>query len=468
MLTLRCTLLRDTFEGSLPDDPRRAEWPPSWMRLYSALVAVANPGPDDGLLRTLETAGDPHIKAAEALMAPTRMAYVPTNHVFRNPEDAGHGTLVGRTSGEREWARAVPSSPDVWYRWPRLDLSPQERERLGEVCRRVPYLGRSTSPVIAELTDDEPMTGTWLIPDPVGRRGWTHVATLRSPFPGALDALREAYEQRMRGGSGDPWAIGIGVDYWTEGATGDEQSISDGPYGTLVLFALESAPLDGRHAARVATAIRRALLARAPRPIPALHGHHDGDVVQAAVLPLPFVDHPHADGHLLGVALAIPELDRGDLAAFAAALPPPGETVEVTAGPLGVLRLRRLSPLDAARSGWGLRPQRWTRPSKAWVTALPMVFDRFFKRDMDIEAEVVRAVRNSRLPEPARVFVSRTPLLRGALDLAPSDTIRREGDTAIRPYRHVALRFDERVRGPVVIGSMRHYGLGLCVPVEEA
>lgn len=141
--------------------------------------------------------------------------------------------------------------------------------------------------------------------------------------------------------------------------------------------------------------------------------------------------------------------------------------MEVTAGPLGVLRFRRVSALDAARKPWGLQPQRWMGSARSWITALPMVLDRFLKRASDIEPEVRRAVVNSRLPEPEAVWVSRRPLLRGAPDLAPSDTIRRQTDAAVKPYRHVALRFAQPVRGPVVVGSMRHYGLGLCAPVAQ-
>jgi CRISPR-associated protein Csb2 len=164
------------------------------------------------------------------------------------------------------------------------------------------------------------------------------------------------------------------------------------------------------------------------------------------------------------VAVAIPDLPADDLAVVAGALPHPGQAIDVAAGPMGVLRFRRLSGLDASRAAWGLQSQRWIGPARSWITCLPMVFDRFLKDGSDIEAEVRRAVVNSRLPEPRHVAISRHPMLRGALDLGPSDTIRRPTDKAVKPYRHVALQFAQPILGPVVVGSMRHYGLGLCVP----
>lgn len=466
MLTIRCTLLRETFEGALPDNPRIAEWPPSWMRLFSALVSVARNGPDDALLQTLEQSDPPEIYASHALVPAYRVAFVPTNKV----EDAQHTTLVARTSSEREWARAVPRSSQVWYRWPDLKLSPEERMRLGELCRRIPYFGRSTSPVLVEMVQAEPPTDQRLAPASAASdvRGFAFATTVRCPFPGSLAALQAAYRAKyLEGGAGDPWEIGVGIDYGSERPVAAEPETVDGPYSTLVVLSLEGRRLDGRHTARVTSAFRQAMLARAERHVPTLHGHHAGDVVQCAVLALPFVDAERADGHLLGVAVAIPDLPVDDRAVVAAALPQAGDVMEVTAGPLGVLSLRRISPLDTSHRSQGLQPQRWIGPARSWITCLPMVLDRFLKETSDIEAEVRRAVINSRFPEPETMWISRRPLLRGGPDLAPGDTIRRRTDTAVRPYRHVALRFAQPVRGPVVVGSMRHYGLGLCAPVKE-
>lgn len=462
MLTIRCTLLTGTFEGGRHDAPAQVEWPPSWMRLFSALVSVSSED-EDALLRQVEVAAPPEIAVSSALSSTYREAFVPTNATVTT----SHSTLVARTNSVRGWARAVPEEPTIWYRWTDLDLSTADRQALQRLCRAIPYLGRSTGPAIIEIVDacDPPASHHQLAPrtaisDP---SGFLFAERVRCAYPGALDALRDAYDvQYRRGGTAYPWEVGKPIDYGTpqqappEGAT-------IGPYETLAILELLGPTLDGRHTARVTHAVRRAVLSRAKRHLPTLHGHHDGDVVQCAFLGLPFVGSAHADGHLLGVGVAIPPLPDDQLAVVAEALGA-GEELHVRAVPLGVLRLRRISPLEASRMPRTLQPDRWVEPEHTWVSALPVVLDRFLHRKDDVEQAVRRATVNSRLPEPVRVRASHRPLLEGALDLTPRDTLRRPTDRAVLPFRHVELEFAKPVRGPVIVGAMRHYGLGLCAP----
>ncbi len=378
----------------------------------------------------------------------------------------GHTVLPGRTNGERVWARVVPRSPEVWYRWPDATVSATAHAGLAAMCRRVPYLGRSTSPALVELVEpgSKPAEG-WLVP--AGERVSTLGQVVRGAYRGALRALRDAHAEKITGtGPGDPWQVGVGVDYVPQQSVVATTPTTDGPYGDMVVLRFESRRLDGRHAARVAAHIRAALLSRATEHIATLHGHHDGSVVQVAFLPLPDVGHANADGHLLGVAIAVPPLPKRDLAVLAAALPPPGELLEIRAGPLGVLRLRRLSPLDVGATR-GLDPQRWAGRAQDWVSVPPVVLDRYVRTDQAVVAEVIRAAVNAGLPEPQVLEVDRLPLLEGAPSLRPSDTLRRDDDRSGRPFRHVRLRFPGPISGPVVLGSMRHYGLGLCLPSPE-
>jgi CRISPR-associated protein Csb2 len=331
------------------------------------------------------------------------------------------------------------------------------------MCRRVPYLGRSTSPALVEMEESVPANLDWLVPRPDQSISFDVVGTIRCPFPGSLGLLRAAHEAKyLRGEVGDPWAIGRYVEYGRP-MTPALDDVANGPYREMVILRLEGSTLDGRHAARLTSALRQALLSLAREPVPALHGHHPGDILQCAYLALPFVGHEHADGHLLGLAVAIPDLPADQLAVVNDALT---RLTHVTAGPLGVVRVTRLSPLDSTREPWGLRPQRWLGPSRDWVTALPIVFDRYLRRTDSVEEAARMAAVNSRLPQPGLAIVSRQPLLRGAPDLAPEDTVRHKNERGFKPYRHAVIRFPKPVRGPVVIGSMRHYGLGLCVPVE--
>ena len=82
---------------------------------------------------------------------------------------------------------------------------------------------------------------------------------------------------------------------------------------------------------------------------------------------------------------------------------------------------------------------------------------------------VQRWCQNAGIATPVvDVRVSAVPLVPGGVRLAKVETIRRDRDGATwRPYFHVEITFAEPVRGPVVIGRARHFGLGLCVPRRE-
>jgi CRISPR-associated protein Csb2 len=482
VLALQCQLLRDVYEAARHDDPLTAEWPPSWMRLFSALVAVADHSSnlDTAVLEALEQAEPPEIWAGRVLRPDPRTAFVPTNAVTAT----SHATLVARTNNERSWARVVPDSCQVWFRWPHDVVIGEQRSRLGSLCRHVAYLGRSTSPAAVRVREkaDPPEGLTRFVPRarPTGSASedasagrsarFEFAERVRCAFPGALAALRAAHDTLgQRHITAYPWEVGTLTDYGTLAERADADVVAElGPYHDVVVFELERPGLDGRHTARVTHAVRRAMLSRAEAPLPALHGHHEGDVVQCAFLGLPFTGFTHADGHLLGLGVAVPPVADSEEGVLARALAGGNDgRLEVFAGPLGRLHLRRLTPLDAARSRT-LRPDRWRGPARRWVTALPIVLDRHLHRDSDLYTELRRAVINSRLPEPDHVEVSRAPLVTGGVDLAPRETLRRPGDKGFRPYRHARLAFPTPVRGPVVIGSMRHYGLGLCAPLDDA
>ena len=449
------------FEGGQADNPVVAEWPPSWMRLFSALVSVATPS-DDRLLELFETFDPPDIIASETLGSDYRVAYVPTNRVVAETK---HATLPARINSERGWSRVAPKSPIVSFYWPGVVLNENERDRLDQMCRRIPYLGRSTSPAIIEVSDVEPTSEPLSPRERIGDLPFAYATTVRCPYPGALNALREAHHTKyLLGGTGDPWPIGVHVDYGRTGSAPEPVALS--PYRDLIVFKLEGTQQDGRSTVAITRAFRRMLLSRAPAHIPVLHGHDD-QIVHVAVLGLPDAGHRYADGHLLGVAVALPALSDSDLRVVATALGEPGAELTVTAGPLGVLTFHRLSPLEGAREAWGLRPDRWSARARRWVTVLPMVFDRHAKRNTDQDAEIRRTIVNSGLPEPVSVRYDRRPMIPGGLDLAPVDTMRRRSDKGFRPYGHVTIEFPTLVQGPVVIGSMRHYGLGLCVPASD-
>jgi CRISPR-associated protein Csb2 len=472
MLALRCSLLRATYEADRADAPGVAEWPPHWMRLYSALVSVAERDEsEEAVLHELESVPPPEVRASPPaeVLETRRSAFVPTNATAT----PAHSTLPARKNATRAWTRVAPSQPVVFFVWPELQLTASQRAALARLCRRVPYLGRTTSPVLVDVAEPDDMRDLGWSLEPRGAdrpdRRFVSEEVMRVPYPGALAELRRAHEDKyLRGLPGDPWAVGEWVEYGHEELVSDELAVRRGPLGDMAVLAIEGRALDGRLAARITTELRRAVRARAERDIPAIHGHHAGDQPQVCFVALPFVGAEHADGHILGLGIMFPRaLERSDAATVAAALPAEAHTMELTCGALGVLVLRRVAPLDLQRLVWGLRAERWRGPATRWCTAYPIVFDRYLKRRDDPEEELRRTVERSRYPAPTEVQLSRYPLISGALDLAPIDTVRRKGEQGYKPYRHAILDFEAPLEGPVVIGSMRHYGLGLCVPLGD-
>ena len=139
--------------------------------------------------------------------------------------------------------------------------------------------------------------------------------------------------------------------------------------------------------------------------------------------------------------------------------------------PLERLTLRRdqalrLEPPTSAPGAWGLSPERWTAADRGgfrtWVTATPLMLDRFLKRSRGEDAavkELFASVLRAGYPEPEEVTFSPAPMIKGAPHRPRNGTL-----PAGRPHRptvHARITFGELIVGPVLVGSMRYFGLGL-------
>src|SRR5690606_8608268 len=95
------------------------------------------------------------------------------------------------------------------------------------------------------------------------------------------------------------------------------------------------------------------------------------------------VGHEHADGHLLGVGVAVPrDMPRPERTALLRGLLGPDG-----ASPLDTLTYRRGVALPLRYQGglagkWGLRLERWgaDEGARQWVTVTPLMLDRYPKR----------------------------------------------------------------------------------------
>lgn len=466
MLAVELTLFGGAYEAALDAGP---EWPPHPGRLFSALVAQAEPGSsDDAALHWLQSQPAPVVLASEA--APSAMqAYVPTNAVVKKPSHDTHQSYLGRTSGSRSWHRSHPRDCTVRMVWEAAEPSADVRRSLQRLCRQVPYLGRSTSPVLLSVLDRFDAPELLLRYESPGDR----TIRLRIPGPGSLEQLRSAYEAGEPARSVDRWAP-YGPPPALPGAVAEAVA---GPWPELLTFALPSGVgLDGRQVVRVASAFRSNLLAELGKlhqdsELALLHGHRAAGGRQCAFLPLPSIGSEHADGQIRGLGLALsPDLPTGVRRSVLHLL---GMDIDAPRlGPFfvpGLLDLPQWLTHGDLDGRQVVTTQRWTggdRGRRTWTTVSPIVPDRYPHRGDHLAEHVVRACTYAGYPAPSRVEVLAASSLRGAARLRRDDLRRRRTD-AHRPAIHCRITFGVPVRGPVVLGNLRHLGVGLCLPVPD-
>jgi CRISPR-associated protein Csb2 len=468
-LAITIDLLTGGYEATDVGDRERAEWPPHPARVFSALRAGARDDVDRAALGWLEQQPPPVVVAAERVARARRATYVVTNV---RSDKGGSQFHPGRTNGLRVRSRAVPAEPRVTMIWPgRLDEG--HLQALDAMARRLPYLGRSTGIALAAAAvhaDDRPIDER-----PRGMDVFEPCdmldgeVSLRVPYPGftaELDAQfaagRPAWEAvRYRSYRRRP-ALSDHADAWVgAGADGIVPSV----YRDVVVFQFSGLRPQPQLAAVMTKTLRSAVLRAAREGAPAaLHGHGADGRPHVAFLALPDVGHPHADGHLLGLAVAIPDLPEEERAAVLRAVlglrqADRNGLVELAVPRLGMVDLSYQPGLVRP---WGASPQRWRRGSRRWVSATPVVLDRYPRSADQVAAAVQQCLATVGLPEAVDVQVSREPLLPGGARLRPLDL---PEHVRGRLFQHVAVTFDRRVSGPVLVGAGRYLGVGLLAPV---
>jgi CRISPR-associated protein Csb2 len=452
MLALEVEYLTGRAVATERDDYQAAEWPPHPGRLFMALVAAhGGRDPGDGVERAalewLEALPPPDLTASAAARRDVRTYYVPAN------DPAGIEILPERRArSDRTFPSVTPEIPVVVFTWREADPGSValHRPALERLAASVTYLGHSSSLVRVALRDDPP-AATFRPSD----RG---TLVLRVATPGRLAELRADHAAGRRPSPGSYTGyLEAGASAGspeTPALSGFDRPIAfglQGP-GSLPLFAAE----------RLTRAVRDALMSLAEQPPrEVLSGHaRDGSPStrdHVAFLPLAFVGYRHADGEIKGFAIAPPRGCGGDDRVHV--LRAAGRLRQLRLGPLGVCEV---VPADDRAMIHSLRVEAYEGPSRSWSTVTPMVLDRFCGEGPGLEAAVVAAAcRRIGLPEPTSVEVSRYSRLRG-VPASPEFAARSRPGAAARPRRHVRLKFDRPVRGPILLGAGRYLGLGLC------
>ena len=468
MLAISLEFLHGTFRGD-PDGAAgtggavRGEWPPFPSRVFAAFVAADGTGErcrvtDGTELGWLEDLPAPVIQASAGRWEqPLRPRHVVEQQ--GRPAHKTHQEYVGRKGVLiRPGSRIAPRRPLVIYAW---DVEPPSEATINALrlrAARIGYLGAADSPVRVRVMTQMPTSapGTEAFtPDPEG------TLRLNIPARGDLQILDEIYAAWLERGpdvarSQYP-ALRHEAPYRPPWLAVTEDR------GEVVAWLRLGAAVSGRRIGAVTALLKEAILSKYQElhgePPALLHGHGftGAGYDLARFLALPDVGFERSRGRIHGLAVWMP------------AGSDPAVRMKVRDAAHAVRRLtgRAVDVAVALHTGearpWAAHPDRWTRCSRAWATAFPAIHERRGTLDLP---EVARWCSHGGLPSPVRFRTSRTPLVPGAIDLAPVE-VNRPGKPG-PPYSHIALLFERRVRGPVVIGSGRQRGFGLCVPLDPA
>ena len=468
MLSISVEFLHGTFRAD-PDGTAGSggltlgEWPPSPSRLLAAMTAADGTGErcrmtDGSELEWFEQLPAPNIHAHGR---PWHQRLQPRYVVRHNgtAEPGTHQEYVGRIGTQiRPGVRVTPRNPRVVYSW-NNEPPPSVIDALRRRAARIGYLGAADSPVRVRVDSRVPEsteTGEAFLPDPQGD------VMVGVPAAGDVRLLDAMYAEWVERGANVARAhypaLRHQASYRSPTAAAPDDTI-----GTVVAWLRLDAAVSGRRITAVTSLFKDAVLSRHQElhgePPPVLHGHgftRSGYEI-ARYLALPDVGHRRSRGRIHGLALWMPPgcaavvNSRARDAAFAIRRLT-GRGVDVSVQPRD----------DDEQRPFAANPDRWTRSSRCWVTAFPAIHERRGRPNL---AEVSRWCEHAGLPSPTAFRSARSPLVHGAVDLAPVE-VNRPGRPGL-PYSHVKLWFENPVAGPVVIGSGRQRGFGLCVPVKE-
>lgn len=390
-----------------------------------------------------------------------------------------------RNRQERTFPVVVPERSSFTFLW--ADAEPgQHLDALRRLCDRVTRLGHSSSLVHCVIVE-RPIQPT-LVPHKTGE----HV--LRVVGSGQLERLEEAYKRHR---AIDPRVLPARSQRYGEPGEQYDSQTSRSIFSDewIVLERIDGQrPLNSR-GIDLAISLRRAMIEiHGKEDLPAILSGHDLNGKQTsqphlAFVPLPWVGDVHADGSVQGFALIAPlsiapdertslmrllgrwERLRGDKEDdYAIKLGTPADL-----GRSLQIRIRRVEIPNKAT----LNARRWCKPSRRFVTATPVALDHhpgnlrsnFERTAHKAAAEAQRSIADAceriGLPRPSNVSVSLAPLLPGAQHVRQFAPWPPQPGRPKRARVHAEIEFSEKVRGPVLIGAGRYFGLGLCLPVAD-
>ncbi|MEM5787031.1 MAG: type I-U CRISPR-associated protein Csb2 [Syntrophobacteraceae bacterium] len=488
----------------------KAEWPPHPDRVFMALAAgwfeTGQNEMEGAALRWLESLSAPSLSVHPGKSRHAEKEDVPTvSYVPVNDTRCSLRLLTGpgnRPLQPRAFPVTVLNNPFVYLSWPD-DLPEIYQEPIATLCRKVVSIGHSASLVQMWIADKPPPAN--LIPV-IGQANHR----LRIPAQGRLEYLetrcnRQAVvlwadmqshilnsenkkdkkklqsEQKAAFPDGKPASLRPEPGHWQGYGEPDSTHSTAFPCSLfdprIIVLSLSGKKLSLSGTLKLTEALRGALLNKCPKPVPEwISGHASNgsrtSKPHLALLPLPFVGSAHADGHLMGVGLAIPrDIDPTESSRILG----PGLLSEH-----GLPKKIRLFDgkwfecvveFDLRESPpWNLRPGTWTGPARVWSTVTPIVLDRHFdgKNKWEKAAESLKdCCERIGLPRPLETLLHMVSMFEGVPRGNEFPLMTRKQDNGRMHHTHAVLLFEQEVQGPVIIGAGRFRGYGLCRPVMQ-
>lgn len=557
-LTIGINFITGRCVAATASDRDTPEWPPHPGRLFMALAATVfetdeNPEEADAL-RWLETLPPPEIYVSPAAKRSLVKCYVPTNDkLTANTSILQSVPGITRSKQERSFPTCIPNDPKVYYVWTGIPSEDKHIDALRSICSNVIRVGHSSSLVNAWLStagpDDSNLSEALIRLSPTSTQSDERVRVVGE---GEFDRLKAAckadlindfaelklaidstkgkeqkqakleFEKKF----GRPYAASLRCPEPTPATLGlwqgyrimkpDNTSLdipSSNPFDSelLILTQIEGSQVGIQDALQLTNRLRDAVMSNCPtNPPPAWVGGHDEETGKPtsdphiAFLALPYVSSEYADGHIMGLALAIPNIEHVSNSQRSKMLGPlffdadgNFKNIELKLGRLGswIVRLEeRMSPPVA------LQNSTWTKPSKTWASVTPVVLDRFPRSsktsqrsrwEEEVSEIILKSCERAGLPSPIHIDIDSTSWHRGSPTAYSSsngsqDSYMAEGDSIARsraqcggfplmpsrkgkpsrPQVHAFLRFSQAVAGPVLLGAGRFQGYGLFKPIQ--
>ncbi len=467
-------LLGKSFASEWESGRTSPEWPIHPDRVFQALTAawaaLGNTPEHEDALRWLEALPPPWIitpcENKNVFMAANPEIFVPVN-------DSSEHTKKGRSFP----AKCVTG--ECALVWKEASADNGRLQAFTTICQAVTHIGmeRSFVSMSVDSSYNRPADTECYYPSQDGNY------RLRCAYKGRLDDLIADYAD-----GGKNWKrprVGKWVAYSKESSRPQSREHSEfNPYDIMIYRWVDGIRLGLAQAPLVVKTFCRTLIKGAdgdPVAMRLISGHEaDGTVIQYAhVLIFPIGDavHEHADGHLLGIGIALPrnfsyeETLAVKRAIVQAENPETGE-ICLTFGKIGSMTLasemRDCPPL-------AMQARSWCRPSRDWTTITPMVCNKMpprskCKYDGWIIAQIADACTKIGLPVPKRIEANAVGFAEGiptCHEISP--LARRENgvDGASRWHVHVKLCFETPVQGPIILGAGRYRGYGICKPIAS-